>query len=369
MPQSRRIAHLTSVHPRHDVRIFEKECASLAAQGFDVHLLVADGRGTEVRNGVSIHDIGAVTGRLQRIMVQPWRMWRAARRLAADLYHFHDPELLPAGLLLRIAGAKVVYDSHEDVPRALLSKHWISRRFRSIMSMAFELFENFSARRLSAVVAATPHIGLRFTRLNPLTTVVNNYPLRSELDSPSAARADERTVCYVGGISRIRGAVEMISALEFVDAKLVLAGAFDTSDTESAVRALPGWSRVDYRGTVSRDEVRKIMGESCAGLLFFHPEPNHVHAQPNKMFEYMAAGLPVLASDFPLWRSILVETGAGECAAALDPKALATVIRSLLDDRKRAQEMGARGREAVMNRFLWEHEARKLCDLYSRLLG
>ena len=359
---------MTTVHPRYDVRIFHKECTSLAERGYEVHLVVADGKGAEVRNGISFHDVGIVSGRLRRMLQQPFRVWRMARRLRASLYHIHDPELLPAALLLRWSGARVVYDSHEDVPRAVLSKDWIRPWLRLVVATAFERFEDSVVRRLSAVVAATPHIARRFARVNPESVAVNNYPLRSEIGDAVEARGGARTLCYIGGIGCIRGAVEMVRALEHVDAILILAGPFEGPATEQAVRALPGWSKVDYRGVVSRPEVRAIMAESRAGLLFFHPEPNHVDAQPNKMFEYMSAGLPVLASNFALWRSILDETGAGLCADPLDPKAIAHVVGSVLDDPSTACAMGERGREAVLNRYQWAFEEPKLADLYSRLI-
>jgi glycosyltransferase involved in cell wall biosynthesis len=368
MPSVARIAHLTSVHQRHDVRIFRKECASLAAHGFEVHLVVADGRGAEIASGVHIHDVGAVSGRLRRMLIQPWRTFRAARRLRAALYHFHDPELLPVGLLLRWFGAAVIYDTHEDVPRAVMSKYWIRPAMRRVVAAVFERFENFAARQLSAVVAATPHIASRFSKINPCSIDINNYPLRSELEAPMLRRGDSRAVCYVGGIGRIRGAIEMITALEHVDAHLIMAGPFESAETESALRALPGWTKVDYRGIVAREAVRDIMAESCAGLLFFHPEPNHIDAQPNKMFEYMSAGLPVLASDFPLWRALLVDSGAGICADPMDPRSIARAIGDLLADPDAAQTMGEHGRLAVMTRYQWTIEEAKLVSLYERLL-
>jgi glycosyltransferase involved in cell wall biosynthesis len=368
MQASSRIAHLTTVHPRYDVRIFHKECTSLAARGYEAHLIVADGEGAETLNGVVIHDVGVVAGRLRRMLLQPLRAWRTARRLRALLYHIHDPELLLAGLLLSWGGARVVYDSHEDVPRAVLSKDWIHPWVRHPVAAAFEWFENSVVRRLSAVVAATPHIARRFARINPESIAVNNYPLQSEIGEAVRARGDARALCYIGGIGRIRGVVEMVRALEHVDAKLILAGPFEGAATEQEVRALPGWAKVDYRGVVSRAEVRAIMAESRAGLLFFHPEPNHVDAQPNKMFEYMSAGLPVLASDFALWRSILDEARAGLCADPFDPQAIARVIGSVLDDPSTARAMGERGREAVLNRYQWAFEEPKLADLYFRLI-
>lgn len=368
MKQAIRVAHLTTVHPRHDIRIFRKESVSLAQSGHEVHLLVSDGNGEERLAGVLIHDIGRCSGRALRMILAPLRMWRTARRMRAHVYHFHDPELLGVGLLLRLGGAHVIYDAHEDVPRAILSKYWIRPAFRKVVAVVLERFEDFVAAHLSAVVTATPHITQRFRRVQPRSVTISNYPLSEELALPRSNPVHSRTLCYVGGIGLIRGAAEMLRAVELADAKLILAGPFESPDTEKLLRSLPGWRNVDYRGVVNRDEVRRIFEQSQAGLLFFHPEPNHVEAQPNKMFEYMSAGLPVLASNFPVWRNLLEDNGAGLCADPLDPKDIAAVVTRILDDPESARAMGSRGLAAVMTHFQWRFEQQKLLDLYSDLL-
>lgn len=364
----KRVVHLTTAHARGEVRIFLKECLSLAGAQHEVHLVVADGLGSDSIRGVTIHDAGAVKGRFQRMLVLPWRMFRLARSLRAASYHFHEPELLLVALPLLAGGAKVIYDSHEDVPRAILSREWIGEGQRRVVSSVFEAFENFVARRISAVVGATDHIALRFSRVNANSVAINNYPLESEISTEIARSTANRNICYIGGISRARGIVEMVKALELVDARLILAGPFETAETEKIVRNLPGWGKVDYRGVISRSEVHEIMAVSQAGLLFFHPEPNHVDAQPNKMFEYMSAGLPVLASDFPLWRQILESAGAGKQVNPFDVKAIAEVIEWVLSSPAMAASMGEKGRQAVLTQYQWRHEERKLLKLYAELL-
>lgn len=364
-----RIAHLSTAHGRREVRVHLKECDSLAANGYEVHYVVADGQGYEMVGDVRVHDIGCAGGRFQRMLIRPWRMLAVARKLNARIFHFHDPEILLIALFLKRGGSKVIYDSHEDVPRALLGRDWIPHWIRSSLSWIFEVFENFVARRLSAIIGATPHIAARFARINPLSIAINNYPLRSEIEVQVERCGPSRNVCYLGGIGRIRGIEEIVRALEYVDARLILAGAFESAATEQAMRELPGWAKVDYRGMVSRTAVREIMAESQAGLIFFHPEPNHVDAQPNKMFEYMSAGLPVLASNFPLWQLQLVDTGAGLVADPMDPKDIARVIEQLLDNPEAAEKMGHYGREGVLQRYLWDFEAKKLFALYKSLLA
>ncbi|WP_242489801.1 glycosyltransferase family 4 protein [Noviherbaspirillum cavernae] len=360
---------MTSVHPWDDVRIFHKECRSLARAGFDVHLVACAPR-TICVDGVNVHAVPkAQGGRLHRMLATAWRVYQTARALNADVYHFHDPELIPYGLLLKWQGRKVVYDVHEDVPRDILSKHWITPRLRRRLSQAFEWVEDFAAKRFASVVAATPFIAQRFARVNPSSVDVNNYPAEfAELARQGCAdKAGSRNLCYIGGIGTIRGAFEMVRALEFVDARLIMAGPFQSTAIEEELRSLPGWKKVDYRGVVDREGVARILAESRIGLVLLHPVINYLDSLPVKMFEYMAAGLPVVASDFPYWRSLLADAGAGVCVDPLDPRAIARCIETLLERPDEAVRMGDAGRRAVSDRYRWDHESDKLIALYGHL--
>ena len=363
----KRIVHLTTAHARGEVRIFLKECLSLSSGGYEVHLMVADGLGPEEVSGVAIHDAGSANGRFQRMLILPWIMYFKARKLQASVYHYHEPELHLIALPLLYGGARVIYDSHEDVPRAILSREWINIRLRRLISKTFELFENFVIKRISAVVGATDHNASRFCKINAKSVAINNYPLATEISDELVERPTNRNVCYIGGISLARGVVEMVTAMEHIDARLILAGPFESEALERYVETLPGWEKVDYRGSVNRKEVHKIMASSQAGLLLFHPEPNHVDAQPNKMFEYMSAGLPVVASNFPLWKLIFEDSHTGWQVDPLDSNAIARSIEKILSDPGLSAEMGKRGRQMVVSRYQWRYEEKKLLSLYSEL--
>jgi glycosyltransferase involved in cell wall biosynthesis len=365
---TKRVVHLTTAHARGEVRIFLKECLSLSSGGYDVHLMVADGLGSAVVDGVTIHDAGAFIGRFQRMLILPWRMYFKARKLKALSYHYHEPELHFIALPLLFGGSRVIYDSHEDVPRAILSREWINIKLRRFVSKTFELFENFITKRISAVVGATDHIARRFSQMNERSVAINNYPLATEISDELVGREVNRNVCYIGGISLARGIVEMVNAMEHIDARLILAGPFETDAVEQYVRNLPGWGKVEYRGNVNRKEVHEIMALSQAGLLFFHPEPNHVDAQPNKMFEYMSSGLPVLASNFPLWKLILEDSNVGWQADPLDSNAIAQLIDKVVSDPSTSAEMGRKGRQMVLSQYQWLYEEKKLLSLYSELI-
>jgi glycosyltransferase involved in cell wall biosynthesis len=276
---------------------------------------------------------------------------------------------------LRLSGARVVYDVHEDVPKQLLSKPWLPKAARAPLSRLIAGLQYLLTRGCyNAIVAATPSIATQFpTRM---TEIVQNFPLLGELGSSTRDSVPMRDrppeVLYVGAISRIRGVIENVTAaglLENKDARLILAGTFDAPGLEEEARALPGWSRVDYLGHQPRQAVAARMARARAGIVLFLPEPNHVEAQPNKMFEYMSAGLPVIASDFPLWRQIIDGAGCGIVVDPEDPVAIAKAIDWILTHPDEAEAMGKRGQQAVQEVYNWQAEEKKLLALYERILA
>jgi glycosyltransferase involved in cell wall biosynthesis len=380
-----RVVHLSTLHGALDVRIFHKECRTLAAAGHDVHYLVADAPGAPL-DGVRFHGLfrPATRFRPARVLTRLLGVYRRAAALRGDVYHFHDPELIVVGLLLKRDGARVVYDVHEDSPREAVSvnkdRPWHGR----VKGWAWSLLESAARRAFDGFVCATPAIARRFPGCRTVT--VQNYPLAEEFSDSGSRSADcgvaenpqpairnpqSADLAYVGGISAIRGAREMVDLLtclpESPPVRLKLAGPLHPPGLLRELEQRPGWGRVDYLGVQDRPGVRRVLARARLGLVLFHPERDHLEAMPNKLFEYMAAGLPVVASDFPLWRSIVAATGCGLTANPLDPPAVAAAVRRLLDNPAEAAAMGRRGREAVRERFNWQTEARKLLGLYETL--
>lgn len=364
------VCHLTSAHPRRDTRILLKMCASLAENGYDTSLIVADGLGIESYNGVSIYDVGQSKGRANRILSAPKRVYKEAIKLDADLYHLHDPELIPIGIKLKQRGKIVVFDAHEDVPKQLLGKPYLSPLLLRVLSISFAVFERLACSRFDAIIGATPYIREKFLRINPRTIDINNFPILGELERPSAVQ-DRSTVAYVGGIAAIRGIREMAQAMERVqsDIKLSIAGDFPEKGLADEVRKYPGWERVNELGFINRTSVRDLLSVSLGGIVTFLPAPNHMDAQPNKMFEYMSAGIPVIASNFPLWREIIEGNNCGVCVDPNEPVAIATAIDTLAKDPEGARQMGRNGQKAVLEKFNWGVEEKKLLNLYENLFS
>jgi glycosyltransferase involved in cell wall biosynthesis len=365
-----KVAHLTSVHRPFDIRIFYRECKTLFAEGCEV-VLIAPHVHDDEREGIRIRAVPRPKGRAERMTRTVWQVYQAARLENAQVYHFHDPELIPIGLLLKLKGKRVIYDVHEDLPCQILGKYWIPRWLKRLTAKVAETVEGIGTKTFDGIIAATPAIAKHFPPQK--TVVVQNFPVAGGLFPVEFCSYAERppVVTYIGGITAVRGIKEMVQAMSLLPralgAKLTIAGSFSPPELEGEVRCLSGWECVEFVGWQQRDGVARLLAQARAGLVLFHPLPNHVEAQPNKLFEYMAAGIPVVASDFPLWRGIVKESGCGVLADPLDPGAIAEAIRWLLEHPKDAEAMGKRGQEAIHAKYGWQEEAQKLTAFYRKI--
>jgi len=219
------------------------------------------------------------------------------------------------------------------------------------------------------VVAATPYIRDKFLVMNSRSVDINNYPMLGELDSSTSWAEKKSEVCYVGGIAEIRGVKELVRAMELVATKtrLNLVGEFSEDCVRNEVATYPGWSKVNTTGVLGRQEVRNVLARSVAGVVTLHPTPNYLDSLPIKMFEYMSAGLPVVASNFDLWKDIVEKNECGLCVDPMNPQAIAAAIDFLVSNPTEAERMGENGRQAVFTLYNWAAEEKKLLNFYDQI--
>ncbi len=367
-----KIGVLTSVRFVYDSRVFHKQCKSLAQAGFDVTYIVPHDH-DEVKEGVKIKAVPKPLGRVARMTRTVWRVYQEAVVLDADLYHFHDAELIPIALLLCAIGKRVVYDVHDDAPQGLRDKYYIPTWLRMPLVAIATLLENTACRFFVGMTVAVPGLAAKYGKVNPKTVVIHNFPLLHEMPTPATTSWDQRlpAIIYFGALSEERRIFEVIEMMARIDPALgvtiKMGGLFAPLSLREQVNTLPGWNRVCELGYVDRQAVAKGLAEAMLGVVFVQDEPRYRDAYPVKMFEYMAAGLPVVATDFPLWRAILEGNRCGIVADSGDPSAMAKAVEYLVTHPSEAEAMGRRGREAVEKKYRWESEEKKLVDFFSEL--
>lgn len=357
-PEPPRIVHLSTVHHDWDNRILNKECRALAEAGLDTHLVISAPE-DRVTHGVHVHAIRR-RGRLGRVLASQPEAWGVLARLRPDVLHVHDPELIPLALLWgRLNRRPVVYDAHEDLVKQLATKAYLrGHRGRFVRPLA-RLLMGLADRGCDGIVTATEPIAARFRatrrgRPRPVH-VIRNLPWGRDFHVTDAA-ANEQVAVYTGDLSEERGVSTMLDALDQLpEARLLLAGR-----ALVPTERLDTHERVEYLGLVEPAQLPGIIARGRVGLIFLRRLPNYENSLPTKVFEYMASGVPFLATDFPAWRELFGGHDAGVFVDSDDPGAVRRALGELLDDPERCARMGRNGRRAFEERFGFEAEAAKL---------
>ncbi|TCS95629.1 glycosyltransferase family 4 protein [Hazenella coriacea] len=360
----------SSVHPYDDSRIFHKQAVSLAKAGYRVELHAVAPFEYQKLDGVEVKGVQKASNRRSRLRLG-WVLFQRALKSNADLFHFHDPELLPWGVLLAWrTGRPVIYDSHEDLPKQILTKPWIPQKWRKPFSRLVNQIEKRSAQYCSAVIAATESIYQQFAEAKR-REIIKNYPLWMPMSHSKEDGVNR--ILYIGGISYLRGYKEMIQMMDYIpkglEAELHLIGPLQhISDIDLDQNELEK-KRVYLHGRIPFAEVKDWLMKGKVGLVCLHPIENYRESLPIKMFEYMAAGMPFIATDFPLWRQIVERSKAGFVVDSLNPEEMAEYVTLLLSDSSLRKEMGSQGRWAHEQIYNWSMEEKKLLSLYRLLLS
>jgi glycosyltransferase involved in cell wall biosynthesis len=363
---------MSSVHAASDTRIFHREAKSLVGAGYDVTLIAQHDK-NETVTGIEIVALPKPKNRLRRMMGL-WRVFRLAAKQNADVYHFHDPELIPIAILLKLSTRKkIIYDIHEDVPKQILTKEWLPRYLRGPVSRITAFFESIAFSVFDAVIVAGDDIAHHLPR-SPKLVVVGNYApteIVRQIEALKGGTEELPVIIYAGELAADRCVREIVQAANSLQdkVKLVLLGGFAAPLFEKELRAIAG-SNVEFVGQVSWEAVLSHLARANVGLVLFRPSPNSTAAgqRNRKLYEYMAAGLPVITCNFPSWKEIVEGSNCGLTVNPLDPAEIARAIEYLIANPVEARAMGENGRKAVLQKYNWETESKKLLNIYANLM-
>ncbi|WP_080506841.1 glycosyltransferase family 4 protein [Halorubrum distributum] len=364
--------HLTTAHTPTDTRIFDKEATSLAETGFEVGILAHD-TPDEDRNGVQFVDLGSADTRAKRWWNIP-QVARTARCLDASIYHFHDPELIPVGIYLSATtDAAVVYDVHEDFGHKAAGREWIPDIASIPLSHIVPQIEQFASSQFDAIVSATDRIGSRFSRTNERVTTLYNFPRTAHLPPATQSKRRNRNhvLCYVGGLSELRGIHRMLELLDTlysrnIDVELWALGSWSTEVDKHRAKEFIAErdleSRVQFPGYLDYEEMFQYLYGADLGLSLLDTQQFET-AIPTKQFEYLYAGLPTITT--PLNAAIrFLPDRFRHVVPQGDTEATADAVERALESDYDVEEM----RSLVEREYSWESEAEKLIALYEDLL-
>lgn len=362
------ICHLSSAHADGDVRIFHKECVTLAEAGFKVSLVITNTT-TRVEDGVNIVSFPREeNARLKRMTKTVYQTFKVAKKINADAYHFHDPELMFVGILLRLKGKKVSYDVHEDVPKQILDKKWLGPKWvRYIISLGFRFFQWFSCLFFYHIFTATPEISKRFN--SKKTSTLYNYPIIKYLQEAPESDYNKTvpSVIYAGGLTALRGIKELILAIGKLEGKveLWLIGPWESETFQKECEGLAEYKHTVYFGKIPLKKVYEYYKIADIGAHTVYPSDRHLIGIPTKILECMGIGMPVILTDGEYWRSFFGDTV--RFVDALDPQDMANHIQDLVDHPEQTQKMASSGKKFIIEKCSWEAEGKKLIKPYLNL--
>lgn len=366
-----KICHLTSAHDSNDVRIFQKECVSLAKEGYNVYL-IAPGI-SRIEKKVNVIGMGTwPLSRCKRMMIMSKKVFKEALLVDAEVYHLHDIELIPYGNKLKKFGKKVIFDAHENYQELLLEKQYIPLILRKIVQKKFNKFYNKSVRKFDALVGVTPNIHENLKKINNNSVIITNYPIIDE-NSFYAKREDNETIiCFAGGISKQWCHQKIIKAINSIDdVRYKLIGSGDSEYIKQLLKEDVN-NRTKYLGKISFEKVKVELSESSIGIALLKYGRNTFYNEGTlgntKIFEEMYAGLPVICTNFNLWKKIITKYN---CGIAINPESVEELVNAILylkNNPEMARIMGENGKYAVESEYNWKTQELKLYDLYQGIV-
>jgi glycosyltransferase involved in cell wall biosynthesis len=372
-----RVCHITTVHSTDDARIFYRMCCGLAHRGVLVVLVgPASTMGDSPVRMSRWNGRIAKAGRLQRIGLA----LRAALAEQADVYHFHDPELIPLGLALKALRPRsaIVYDVHEDYPSMMLEKYWLPKRTRPIIGQAARMANMTAGRCLDGVVTADPGVERDFRAMaGDRAIVYYNFPVPEVFGWASAERGGAKAdLVYVGGMSDRAGTFVLLDALAILAAQgmrpSVRLGGYTDGEAgrvavQEGIRSRRLEAQVELGGRIPHTQVPDWIRSGRIGLVTLQAIPKFMKNIPSKMFEYWACGLPVIASDLPPIGQFLIDGKNGVLFSPASAEDLARAIRYLLERPGEIETMGRHGQQGVEETWNNDQQVESLLRFYEQI--
>lgn len=371
-----KICHITSMHAWDNVRIFHRACIGLLVKGFEIHLIATSPENTQSDSGVQFHWLKKRKG-IKRRIFSSREAYKLALKINADLFHFHDPDLLPWMLLLTLRKRKIIYDIHENYNERILTlkvPNWI----KIFISKLWVSFERFCISKFAGIITTTQSMQDIFSNINVLKIIVSNSVYMSALhDINFRVEKIPFSVYSSGSHSDKRNCMQTILALplilkKFPKTKLIFAGTFCPENYKDILMCKAKELGVDthleiqgmlsYRNNFNRTTKMEI------GCVFYEDNVNNRVTIPNRLFEYMYAGVAVIGESFPEVRNVIEQADCGIIVNSSDPESIANAIIELFADIPKLRKMQLNARNRIKTTYAFEHDLESMVSLYNKII-
>lgn len=364
------VCHISSLHKRYDVRIFQKECTTLSRNNYKVFYCVNDLNKEEIINDVHIISTNIISkSMLHRLVIANRKLIKLALSTNADIIHIHDPELLLYYRKLKKKGKVVIYDSHEFYYYQILNKHYIPRIFRKTIALVYKFIENNALNHIDAVIfPCTINNSLPIKKTKAKIEIIGNMPILESFNNQNHNKIIS-SVIYIGAITEQRGIINNVIAAYNANYKFLLAGNFNDDAFHSRLKEMKEYSCVSYFGSLNSLEVVDLLSTARVGFSTLLNQGQYGIGDnfPTKVYEYMSMGIPVIISKGQYVDDIFRKTPFGISVDPNDIDQITNALINLRDNEELYKVYSLNGRQLVKEKFNWNIEAEKLLQLYQNI--
>lgn len=360
------ICVVTTAHPSYDIRVFHKQVKTLATEGYQIIYIGPGGESSEFEN-ITFVEIKRSKLKLLNLL-RNFRIYLFVQKQRSKICHFHDLDFIPWGLLLKRQGMRVIYDVHELYHEVIGVRNDKSKLARFFIKKLIIFFEKKASDKFDLIVCAWPEIAEKFDKKK--VVLVQNFPIKNYYKNFQLKKSNKRFV-YAGNLSQARGTLELVKAAKIVkckDFQLFLIGRFFESKFQNKIENEMNHNNTFFIPWMRQEKLVPFLENSYCGIVTLHPLNHHRNNIVNKMFEYMAAGLPQIASNFPMWKKIVEGNQCGVCVNPLNSDEIAKAIDFLCKNKRLALQMGKNARNVIEKKYSWENESKELKLAYKKLL-
>jgi glycosyltransferase involved in cell wall biosynthesis len=374
-----KVCHFSSVHSIHDTRVFSRECVSLAKY-YDV-TLIAIGSFTGKKQGVNIIGIPLPKSKLLRIFGTTFRVFTAALKTEAHVFHIHDAEMLPFALLLGFLGKKVIYDIHENTKQDILLKPWLKSDLKKKAADMYDTLLKFSTRFVHYIPVVANDGFLPVFHIKPNQfSVVQNY---ADVEEMRKYRVDNRLILpgnhifYVGMIKDMYYDFNvLIEAVYQLKQKGLLVfvhavgyfGANVKQDFEDNSHWHKVKDQIYFYGKLGMDSAYRISMQCKLGICLKNQPQEILVSHERKFFEYMAVALPSIFCDSHIYKEVNDTYKIGEAINLESAEEMANAIQKILSDEVSYSKLQANCIRASEEKYNWKSQEEILVNLYERLI-